>query len=117
MKKITIYALEGCGACKTVTEELESLVLGTEISISKKFCGATDTACDAIEDGLGSSRYPIIFLYDSAYLKEKFNKVNGIVYICSDHSKLNVPIEFSKDTIAIGVLDKSFLTKKVKEFL
>jgi hypothetical protein len=61
MKKITVYALEGCDQCKLLIDSLDGK-LGEEITLSKKFCAADDSACDALEEGVGTSRYPMVLM-------------------------------------------------------
>ena len=117
MKKIVIYALEGCANCKNVTEKVEELAVGKDIQISKKFCGAVDKACDAIENGLGTTHYPIVFFYGFDYFKDKFNLVNGVLYISSNAEQLKTPITFSADTIAEGFFDKFSLLSKLTQII
>jgi len=117
MKKITIYSLEGCSVCNNVAEKIQELIAGKDITFTKNYCGANDTECDAIEDNLGSSKYPIVFLFNFPYFKEKYNKVNGIVYICNESTDLHTPVKFSADTVGEGVLDKVSLINKLTQII
>jgi len=118
MKEIKIYSLEGCNNCKAVTSEINKLIAGTEINLVKKFCGSNDSACDALEDGLGTSIYPIVYMSNMDYFKDKFNVTAGIVYICNNYNEVNAANSFSADTVSVGVLNISsmieFLNKIVK---
>jgi hypothetical protein len=117
MKKITIYSLEGCSVCNNVAEKIQELIAGKDITFTKNYCGANDTECDTIEDTLGSSKYPIVFLFNFPYYKEKYNKVNGIVYICNESTDLHTPVKFSADTVGEGVLDKVSLINKLTQII
>jgi hypothetical protein len=117
MKKMVIYALEGCGQCKNVTNELEELSQSTGIELVKKFCGREDPGCDALEDGLGTEKYPIVLLNNFDYFKDKFNKPNGIVYICNNYEETYTPVPFASDIVGVGVIDKSGMIKLLKEIV
>jgi hypothetical protein len=117
MKQIKIYALEGCNLCGEVTREIDKLLSGKDINLVKKFCGVTDSACDALEDGLNTRKYPIIMLNDFDYFKDKFNKPNGIVYICNNYAETFTPVMFTSDTVGVGVINSEGMIEKLKQIV
>ena len=117
MKKVKIYALDGCDACKAVVEKTRSLIAGKEIDLEIKYCESVDEECDNIEDKLNTGKYPIITLYNFSYSKEKFGKDNIILYICSTAEELHTPVRFDSSTVGEGVLSKDFLLNKLKDII
>lgn len=117
MKKIKIFALEGCDACKAVVEKSQKLIAGKEIDLEIKYCKSVDEECDDIEDRLNTGKYPILFFSNFSYFKEKFGKDNGIVYICTTAEELYTPVRFDSNTIGEGVLNKDFLLNKLTDII
>jgi hypothetical protein len=117
MKQIKIYALEGCGNCTSVTKEIEKLIVGKDINLVKKYCASTDSACDALEDGLNTQKYPIIMLNNFSYFNDKFNKGSGIIYICNNYNETFTPVNFTNDTVGIGVINHDGIIEKIKQIV
>jgi hypothetical protein len=117
MKKIKIYALDGCDACKVVIDTTKQLIAEKQIELEIKYCQSVDDECDNMEDKLDTGKYPIVMLYNFSYSKEKFGKDNIIVYICSTAEELHTPVKFDSKTLAEGVLSKDFLLNKLKDII
>ena len=113
MKQIKIYGLENCQNCKSVSSELEKLVKGTDIELIKRYCADEDKECDELEEDLCTTRYPMVLLTSFSYLKDKFNKPMGIVYICNNtESNIN-----DSQIVRICVSDILEMINKIKNIV
>jgi hypothetical protein len=56
-------------------------------------------------------------LNDFDYFKDKFNKPNGIVYICNNYAETFTPVMFTSDTVGVGVINSDSMIEKLKQIV
>ena len=89
---IKLLVLEGCNRCEGVKKELSK----REIYFQYEVCKSDTAICDAVEDIIDCSNYPIALLLEN-------NKIQKIVYITDNYDDVGKKIRLDNGITLLPV--------------